>query len=250
MGVRIALSNAQRDEYLKRVPETSTWNEYVFEYLFSLTRLETTDVRSEAHETGDAVARRRFSRLLDPGFSQFLFASTTRSSLSSPQPRARDRPRALGQSRARVPSRGVRRCRPRGRGCGSRSRPSRGARCSSRTSRCASSPPPRRRPPRGSASSPSSPSRPRRRCASRSPADGNPRAENLSAPPPIPADPASRPEACSLTPALTPPPAPPHRPDRACIVFPHRAPPPPPPRLRRSDGSSQPFAVGVRRRGG
>ena len=44
--------------------------------------------------------------------------------------------------------------------------------------------------------------------------------------------------------------SPPHRPDRACIVFPHRAPPPPPPRRRRSDGSSQPFAVGVRRRGG
>ena len=30
----------------------------------------------------------------------------------------------------------------------------------------------------------------------------------MSAPPPIPADPASRPEACSLTPALTPPIAP------------------------------------------
>ena len=63
VGVRIALSNAQRDEYLKRVPGTSTCSSTC-----SLTRLETTDVRSEAHETGRSrVARRRFSRLLDPG---------------------------------------------------------------------------------------------------------------------------------------------------------------------------------------
>ena len=88
MGVRIALSNAQRDEYLKRVPETSTWNEYLKRVpvlAHPYDSLETTDVQF-AHETWCCLlipdscraAEGRFSSLLDPaGFQQFLFASTT-----------------------------------------------------------------------------------------------------------------------------------------------------------------------------
>ena len=228
MGVRIALSNAQRDEYLKRVPETSSWNEYVFEYLFSLTRsLETTDVQ------------KRITKLVCCRAAEIFhsFVSAASRSRSPPRPRTTARARSfarrstmsaagarLWESLASKPGRAVffpniplRLVAP---------TPEAAAKGLSvvtfitvpSTSKVRVEKSSRRKPPR--------------RELERAAAD--PRGSRL----------ATRSLLSDARPHA------PHRPDRACIVFPHRAPPPPPPRRRRSDGSSQPFAVGVRRRGG
>jgi len=230
VGVRIALSNAQRDEYLKRVPETSSWNEYVFEYLFSLTRsLETTDVQKRITKLDCCRAAEIF---------HYSFVSAASRSRSPPRPRTTARARSfarrstmsaagarLWESLASKPGRAVffpniplRLVAP---------TPEAAAKGLSvvtfitvpSTSKVRVEKSSRRKPPR--------------RELERAAAD--PRGSRL----------ATRSLLSDARPHA------PHRPDRACIVFPHRAPPPPPPRRRRSsDGSSQPFAVGVRRRGG
>lgn len=229
MGVRIALSNAQRDEYLKRVPETSSWNEYVFEYLFSLTRsLETTDVQ------------KRITKLVCCRAAEIFhsFVSAASRSRSPPRPRTTARARSFAR-RSTMSAAGARLWES----------------LASKPGRAVFFPniPLRLVAPTPEAAAKglsvvtfitvpstskvrvekSSRRKPRRRELERAAAD--PRGSRL----------ATRSLLSDARPHA------PHRPDRACIVFPHRAPPPPPPRRRRSsDGSSQPFAVGVRRRGG